>query len=233
MRMKLILPFFISALILAGHAKAQQQEVLPDSLSKTNIYGLRLGLDLSKLARTAFEDGYTGFEIQGDFRFSERFWAALELGTEEREWDEVNLQSRATGSYAKLGVDFNAYQNWIGMNNMIYFGLRYGFATFEQELLAYSIYTTDPTFPAELKTDPITYDGLSASWLELVFGVKTEVWNNIFLGVNLQLKRLLSEDRPENFDNLIIPGYNRTYDFSEFGAGYGFTVSYLIPIFRK
>ena len=234
MKTRLILLYFISMLALVGRVHAQQETaVSTDSLTKTNIYGLRLGVDLAKLARTAFEDGFSGFEIQADFRFSKRFWAALEFGNEERDWDEVNLKSRASGSFAKIGADFNAYDNWAGMNNMIYFGLRYGFSSFEQELLAYSIYTTNPTFPSELKTDPITYEGLTASWLELVFGVKTEVWNNLFLGVNLQLKRLLSEDRPDNFDNLIIPGYNRTYDFSEFSAGYGLTVSYLIPIFRK
>lgn len=233
MKTRLILLFSISMLALVSQGVAQQQEGVADSLTKSNIYGLRIGVDLAKLARTAFEDGFNGFEIQSDFRFSKRFWAALEFGHEEREWDEVNLKSRASGSFAKIGVDVNAYENWAGMNNMIYFGLRYGFSSFEQELLAYSIYSTDPTFPSELKTDPIAYNGLSASWLELIFGVKAEVLKNFFLGVNLQLKRLLSEDRPDNFDNLIIPGYNRTYDFSEFGAGYGFSVSYLIPIFRK
>ena len=57
--------------------------------------------------------------------------------------------------------------------------------------------------------------------------------NNLYLSINLQLKRKITEDRPENFDNLIIPGFNRTYDYSEFGVGYGYSISYLIPIFKK
>jgi len=64
-------------------------------------------------------------------------------------------------------------------------------------------------------------------------GVKTEVLNNLYLSINLQLKRMVSERTPENFDNLYVPGFNRTYDFSEFGVGYGYTISYLIPFFRK
>jgi len=49
----------------------------------------------------------------------------------------------------------------------------------------------------------------------------------------VQLKRTLSEKEPDNFANLYIPGFNRTYDYSEFGVGYGYTLSYLIPIFKK
>ncbi len=37
----------------------------------------------------------------------------------------------------------------------------------------------------------------------------------------------------QEFDNLYIPGFNRTYDFSEFGAGFGYGISYLIPIYKK
>ena len=51
--------------------------------------------------------------------------------------------------------------------------------------------------------------------------------------VIFQLKRKISEDKPDNFGNLYIPGFNRTYDYSEFGVGYGYTISYLIPIFKK
>ncbi|HBY68150.1 MAG TPA: hypothetical protein DEG69_10565, partial [Flavobacteriaceae bacterium] len=75
--------------------------------------------------------------------------------------------------------------------------------------------------------------GLTGHWVELIVGIKTEILNNLYLSVNLQLKRKLGEDEPDNFANLYIPGFNRTYDFSEFGVGYGYTISYLIPIFKK
>ena len=64
-------------------------------------------------------------------------------------------------------------------------------------------------------------------------GVKTEVVNNLYFSFNFQLKRKFAEDLPQNFDNLYIPGFGRTYDFSEYGVGYGYSVSYLIPIFKK
>ncbi|MBT8263164.1 MAG: hypothetical protein KJO05_10105 [Bacteroidia bacterium] len=232
MKLKHILLSFISIVLFTSVSVAQ--ETTNDSIPKQeDAYGLRVGADLSKPLRTLLEDGYSGFEIVGDFRISERFYAAAEIGNEKKERFESNLNSIASGSYVKIGADFNAYNNWLGMENAIYGGLRYGFSTFSQELLAYGIYTTNQTFPGTFRVDPREYTGLTASWLELQVGVKTEILNNLYLTINLQLKRKISETTPDNFDNLFIPGFNRTYDFSEFGAGYGYSISYLIPIFKK
>ncbi len=232
MKLKHILLFCISVFFVASGMMAQ--ETTNDTIPKKNIaYGLRLGADLSKPLRTLIEDGYSGFEIIGDFRFSKKFYIAAELGSEKKERFESNLNSIASGSYIKIGADFNAYNNWLGMENAIFAGLRYGFSTFKQELLAYGISTTNQTFPGTFKVNPQEFTGLTASWVEFIFGIKTEVVNNLYLSVNLQLKRKISETKPENFNNLFIPGFNRTYDFSEFGAGYGYSISYLIPIFKK
>ena len=233
MKLKHTLLFCISLFLVVASLKAQQEAQATDTIQNTTKYGLRVGADLAKPLRTALEEGYTGFEILGDFRFSDRFYAAAELGSESKDYTEPNLNATTSGSYIKLGADFNAYNNWFGLNNAIFGGLRYGFSTFKQELLSYSIYTTDQTFPQPLITDSQEFKGLTAHWAELIVGVKTEIVNNLYISVNLQLKRKLSEDKPEGFDNLYIPGFNRTYDFSEWGAGYGYTVSYLIPIFRK
>lgn len=237
--MRLTLLFFISLLLVSATEGLAQDttEVVQDSIrlqKRDNTYGLRVGLDLAKPLRTALEDGYTGFEITADFRVSKRFYAALELGTEEKERNEENLNSVARGSYFKIGADFNAYDNWPGLNNSIFAGLRYGFSTFEQDLVSYGIYTTDQSFQEfQLREAPENFDGLNASWIELMIGVKTELLNNLFLSLNVQLKRRISDTKPENFDNLYIPGFNRTYDESEFGVGYGYTLSYLIPIFKR
>jgi len=235
MKIKLISLFFINLFLLVSFSMNAQKEdsVVNDSLQKNHKYGLRIGADLSKPLRTILEDGYTGFELVADFRISRRFYIAAEIGNEKKDYDESNLVAKTSGSYAKLGADFNAYNNWFGLNNAITTGLRYGFSTFKQELLGYGIYTTNNTFPGNFIENPQEFSGLTAHWAELIISVKTELINNLYLSINLQLKSLISEDRPDNFDNLYIPGFNRTYDFSDFGVGYGYTISYLIPIFKK
>ncbi len=225
--------FFTSLLICFSGLAQEEVETVSDTLAKNNKYGLRVGIDLAKPLRTALEEGYTGFEIVGDFRVSKRFFVAAELGTEEKDLFESNLNVTTNGSYIKAGADFNAYKNWIGLNNSIYIGLRYGFSTFKHDLISFGITQTNQTFPTEIIEANTEFNGLTAHWAELQIGVKTELFNNLFLSLNVQLKRMISEDVPDNFDNLYVPGFNRTNDFSEYGVGYGYTISYLIPVFKK
>ncbi len=234
MKLRHILLFFISLWCLSSSLNAQEEEPKAvDSIPQETKYGLRLGADISKPIRSLVEKGYTGFEIMGDFRFSEKFYLAAEIGNEKSEFTETNLSSISSGSYLKLGVDYNMYNNWFGLNNAIFSGLRYGFSTFKQELLSYSVYLNDQSFPAATNTPSLEFSGLTAHWIELIVGVKTEVITNLYLSINLQIKRKVSEDVPENFDNLFIPGFNETNDFGDYGVGWGYTVSYLIPIFKK
>ena len=234
MKKKHILLFFISLFFSVGSVTAQSnEEKTGDTLPRVEKYGLRVGVDLAKPLRSLVENGYSGFEIMGDFRVTKRFYAALELGNEKKDWIEPYVSSKTSGSYAKIGFDYNAYENWLGMENSINLGLRYGFSSFNQTLLSYRIYTDNPTFPPEVVNVPIEFNDLTAHWAEFIFSVKAELLNNLYLSLNLQLKRKIAESRPENFANLYIPGFNRTYDYSEFGVGYGYSISYLIPIFKK
>ncbi len=233
MKVKHILLCCISLVGLSATSLAQEKSSSTDSISQTEKYGIRVGVDLAKPIRTLLEDGYSGLEIMGDFRVTQRFYAAVELGNEKKDWTEPYVSSKTNGSYAKIGFDYNAYQNWLGMENSINIGLRYGFSNFKHDLENYRIYTSDPIFPSESISSSMQYSGLTAHWAELIIGIKTEIINNLYLSVNLQLKRKISESEIDNFDNLYIPGFNRTYDYSEFGVGYGYSISYLIPILKK
>ncbi len=223
----------ISMLFAPLASSAQKEASATDSIPKIEKFGLRVGLDLAKPLRSVIENGYSGFEIMGDFRVTKKFYAALELGTEKKDWTEPYISSKTAGNYAKIGFDYNAYENWLNMENAITLGLRYGFSTFKQERNSYRIYTDNPAFPTQTIYDPQEFNGLTAHWAEFIFSVKTEIINNLYLSVNVQLKRKIAESEPENFANLYIPGFNRTYDYSEFGVGYGYSVSYLIPLFKK
>lgn len=233
MKKALILIFFINILFIPICFGQEESEAITDTIPRIEKFGIRVGVDLAKPFRTLVEDGYSGFEVMGDFRVTKKFYAAVELGNEKKLTEETNLAVETSGSYLKIGFDFNAYENWLGMQNAITLGLRYGFSTFKHDLLSYEVYTSDPTFPTETVTEPIEYKSLNAHWAELIVGIKTELVNNLYLSLNLQLKRKFSETIPEDFDNLYIPGFNRTNDFSEFGVGYGYSLSYLIPIFKK
>ena len=200
---------------------------------KTNRYGVRVGIDLYKLTRALYDKDYKGIEFVGDYRLTKKYFLAAELGNENKTTDDDRLNFTTKGSYIKAGFDYNAYENWLDMENIISIGMRYGFSTFNQQLNSYRIYNANPYF-GEVPVIPSgqKYDGLTASWIEVVAGVKAKVFNNVFLGFSLRLNRLVTNKEPENFSNLYIPGFNRTYDGS-FGVGFNYTVTYFVPIYKK
>lgn len=204
-----------------------------DTVPYKERFGLRVGIDLSKPIRSLLQEDYRGLEILGDYRVYKDYYLAAELGNEQLPFEGDNLKVISNGSYIKLGADYNAYENWAGMENVIFAGLRYGFSTFSQTLEEYRIYTVDQNFPPTVIEGPIEYSGLTANWIELMVGLKVEVLRNLYLGANVQLKRMIAQSKPDNFDNLVIPGFNRTYDDSSFGVGFGYNISYLIPLYKK
>jgi len=237
MKLQLTYVFFTSLFIFFGGSIlcAQENEVKKDSTinAQPQYYGLRVGVDLSKPIRSLIDEDYTGLEIVGDFRIKKDYYLAAELGNETRTTDLPNITNTSKGSYIKAGLNYNAYENWYGMNNLVYAGLRAGFSTFSQELDSYTIYTTDPFFGDDTRLDSREFTGLNATWLELKAGIEVELFANIYLGFNVQLKRIVTVAEPEGYANLFIPGFGNVTEERSVGVGYGYTISYLIPIFKK
>lgn len=226
--------YSFSLLVLLVSFGAFAQDKKTDTIvPKTQRYGLRVGVDLSKLARTVYDKNYKGLEIVGDYRLTKKMYAATEIGNENKTTDDTRLNFTTKGTYVKLGFDYNSYENWLDMENMIHIGLRYGFSSFSQELNTYKVYNTSTYFPEAAPVASGTkFNGLSAHWAEVVAGIKAELFNNLYAGFSVRLNYLASNDKPDNFDNLYIPGFNRTYD-GKFGVGWNYTISYFIPLYKK
>ncbi len=219
--------FFLScSTIFAQLGKSAQ-----DTATYKDRYGLRVGLDVVRPIYSLFSEDTKGFEIVGDYRVAKRLYLATELGYRDQTTQEDFFNFSTKGQYIKAGVDYNAYKNWIGMENMIVVGLRYGFSTFNQSVNQYTI-NADPFVPVVTEPEGNTYDGLTAHWAELVLGLKVEVLHNVFLGVSFRGNTLISVTKVDNFKNLYIPGFERVF-VNNNGFSFNYTVSYLIPLYRK
>lgn len=218
-------------------ANAQNDSIVStinDSIKIKEKYGLRLGADIGKLIRSYVDDTYSGFEVSGDFRLKKKLYIAGEIGIEEKKDDNNYLNITTKGTYLKAGIDYNMYQNWLDMDNMIYSGFRIGASAFNHTLHDYQIYNTSQYWQSPLTPNqPQEFNDLTAIWVELILGIKAELFSNLFLGINVQLKGLVSQTEPENFTNIYIPGFNKTFDNSKIGVGYGYTISYRIPLYKK
>ena len=196
-------------------------------------FGIRAGIDIQKIIKSATDNDYTGLSISGDIRLKESLYIFSELGNEEKTISSYYLNSKVKGSYLKCGVNFKL-NNDIRTQNIVYSGFNLGFSQFDQRLNSYTIYNTSSIYWGEsIITEAINITDLKAFWLELVFGLKTEILNNLFLGFELQLKNVLKQNNKQGITNLYVPGFNRTYDSSNLGAGFSYSISYLIPVVKK
>lgn len=240
MKQKRILYYCISAILMVlVCSKIQaQNDTIPKTQNDSTVvklkYGLRLGVDTGKLLRSFLDDEYMAIEIVADYRLTKRLYIAGELGNEERILITDFLNTTTQGNYFKAGIDYNSYQNWLDMDNMVYFGSRVAFSSFSHTINDYQIYSTDQYWGQQkILEEPFELNGLSAIWTELILGLKAELFNNLYFGLNVQLKVLLTETKPDNFQNIYIPGFNKTYDSSRIGVGYGYTLAYRIPLYKK
>lgn len=222
----------VSSVVYAQNDETTEQ--VKDSSGIKLKYGLRLGVDSGKILRSVLDDNYEGIELIGDFRISRKIYIAAEIGNEKRTIITDFLNTETEGSYIKAGIDYNLYDNWLDMDNMVFFGPRIGASTFSHTINEYQVYTTNQYWaPQNIITEPEETESLTAFWVEFIFGVKAELFTNFFIGINAQLKVNLTETEPDNFENIYIPGFNRTYDSTRIGVGYGYTLSYRIPLFKK
>ena len=205
-------------------------------------YGLRVGADLHRLARTTLSDNYSGFELIGDLRLKKKLMLSAELGNEnfldqETLGDYLLYETQYTGSYLKFGADWMVYAQKTNEKNLVTAGFRYAVSTFSSDLEAVHVYDSSRLREPEgfplFTQDGESFSGLNGSWIEGVLGFKTGLFNNLYLGASLRLGFLVSEKSPDNFDNLWIPGFNKVTDGARFGLNVNYTLSYFIPVLKK
>ena len=232
MKINLMLKYFISTLVTLSCIVIETNAIVSnDSLKK---FGIRIGTDLQKIIRSASSQEYYGISLNADIRFKESIFLFSEIGNEKKRVEYSSIDSEISGNYIKLGLQFKLNKDIIGLRNLIYSSFGFGISSFDQIISRYNIYNIYSDLWGEFTyTDAINLENLNANWIEISFGVKTEILNNLFLGIELQLKNLIYQKNKNDIANFYIPGFNRTYESSNFGTGFNYSLTYLIPIIKK
>lgn len=243
----------LQATILSSQEKGDKKQTQkPEVIAKTATidtdsiitykknYGLRVGIDIVKPILSIVKGNYNGFEIVGDYRLKKNLYIAAEIGVAEQDKNRDTYSFSASGSYISAGINYNTFKNWLEMDNEVYVGFRYGFSLFDQTVNHYRIFQegttidgiSDSYFDVKNNNIPRTYNDLTAHWMGLLFGLKVETFKNLYLGAHIQFNFILNQTQPENFQNLFIPGFNKVYSTGT-GIGFGYTISYRIPLYKK
>ena len=230
-----IISICLSTNMLIGQTESNSNDTLIKKEKLLNINKIRLGLDLLKPILSSSEGDNLNYEIVGDLQLTENVYLAGEYGLVDKVIEDENINFNSTGSFLRIGFDYNMFENWIGMDNSIYVGVRYGTSSFSSKILDYNVRNKDSYF-SNLVTDEfqtIEYSNLSGNWVEVLLGIKVETFKNVYLGLSLRLNKLLSDEKPNNFGNLFIPGFNKVTDENTFGSGFNYTLTYSIPLKKR
>ena len=239
MKKKQIYIFIISIWLSTNMLLSQTELSSNDSLIEKDkwltINKLRLGADLFKPIKSSSEGDNLNYEIVGDLQVTENLYLAGEYGSIDRLIEDENINFNSSGNFLRIGFNYNMFNNWVGMDNSIYLGLRYATSNFSNTILDYTVRNQDSYFSNLVDREYQTneYSNLSGNWIEIVAGLKVETFNNVYLGFSLRLNKLLSNSKPDNFDTLFIPGFNKVTDDNTFGSGFNYTLTYSIPLSKK
>ena len=221
--------------MLIGQTESNSTDTLIKKEKLLNINKIRLGFDLLKPILSSSEGDNLNYEIVSDLQLTDNIYLAGEYGLVDKVIEDENINFNSSGSFLRIGFDYNMFENWIGMDNSIYIGLRYGTSNFSSKILDYNVRNKDSYF-SNLVTNEfqtIEYSNLSGNWIELLLGIKVETFKNVYLGLSLRLNKLLSDKKPDNFGNLFIPGFNKVTDENTFGSGFNYTLTYSIPLKKR
>ncbi|MDA7636751.1 DUF6048 family protein [Flavobacteriaceae bacterium] len=221
--------------MLIGQTESNSKDTLIKKDKLLNINKIRFGFDLLKPIASSSEGDNLNYEIVGDLQLTENIYLAGEYGSIDKLIEDENINFNSTGSFLRVGLDYNLFKNWIGMDNSIYVGFRYGNSSFSNKILNYEVRNKDSYFSnlVEDEFETIEYSNLSGNWIEILLGIKVETFKNVYLGLSLRLNKLLSDEKPNNFGNLFIPGFNKVTDENTFGSGFNYTLTYSIPLKKR
>ena len=219
--MEKILKFTISFLLITICARGQQ-----DSL---RTYGLRLGVDLSRLVMPYLQPNRKDMEFSADMEIRNNLFGVLEGGWNKSKIDNgPKFQYQSSGYFGRIGIDYNLLtHDYIQENNLAYVGFRLGHAQFQQQASHYQL--LDPYWGNVNGSVPL--HSLQASWLEFVAGLKVEALKHFFLGWSIRARILLNNQVDPILTPYVIPGYGKGAVKGEFDVNY--SIYYLIPLFKR
>ena len=198
MKKKQIFLFIFSSILSINSLFSNIEKIESDSLLKKdriiNINKFRFGFDLSNPIKSSSNNDNFSYEIVSDLQLTDNLYIAGEYGSIDKLVEDENINFNSIGDYLKIGFDYNMFKNWVGMDNSIFLGLRYGTSNFSNKIESYNVRNSDAYFSnfVDNNYQTIDHSNLTGNWLEIVAGVKVETFNNVYLGFSLRLNKLLS-----------------------------------------
>jgi hypothetical protein len=210
--------------IIAG---AQEKKENPELAKTPLINGFTIQADIASIVSSALSKGET-YSAEGGLQINlkHKYYPIVELGFGgANKISNDDRRFNAYGLFGRIGADINLLkkkEDAKPSKNLFLAGARIGFTNFSYDISNISI-ANDYWGGTEM----LNYPNRNATkvWVELVAGVRVEVFKNIFLGWTVRNKNLLNKDTEGEISSWYIPGFGinspRTWGFN-YTIGYQF-----------
>lgn len=201
------------------------QTVKKDTVQKR----LSIGIDIAKPVIYMIDKNK--FEIEGSITYSniKNFNPIIEFGLENVELSQSDTiktyEYHSDGNFFRIGFDYNTFRrNLRGENNMVFFGLRYGFAS--QNHNAKNITITDKFWPNRY-TDLSTQE-IQTQWLELTSGIKVQFFKYFAAGWTVRFSYIINQQNTSLVKPYYIPGIGKGAE--KYNFGFTYSLYYTFPL---
>ena len=217
-----------SLLALPTRLSAQSIQILKDGEKEEKPFfqGIMVGVDVFGFLNQALGSDARTTEVSVEANLQNRFLPIVEIGYGGMDMtaDETDIHYKTSAPFFRVGMNYNVFYQKPDLPGCLTVGLRYGFSSFK-----YDVQSPDLIDPNWNHTHvPVDYTGVKSKvgWLEAVVGMRANVYQNFYLGLNVRYRTRLSMTKNENSEPYYIPGYGRGKS-SNFGITY--SIIYKLP----
>lgn len=199
----------------------QKKEKIPYPNKKR---GTSLGLDIISFLNPIFDHDRVSAEANIRTNFKKRMFAVGSLGTEHVSFNDKSYQYDSNGFFARVGIDYDIFiVDEPNNNDNVLIGVRYGIA-FQNH--GSDLITIDDDYWGSYETTIPNYS-LSSHWIEAVFGLRTEVFNNFYMSWFIRVKGKIKSQNEDVLEPYSIPGYGN--GSNSINLGFSYNLEYQIP----
>ncbi len=178
----------------------------PPKMEYPLLSGFSAGVDLWDPLMRAFGNHYGLISFSLGVNLHNRYRPIVEVGVSDADFtpDDGNFSYKSKiAPFFKIGADYNFLYN-SNPDYEVYAGLRFGFTPFSFEVTDVTV--NNNYWDVSSRFD-IPSQSVTASFFEVLFGVKVKLWGPISAGWQIKYHSLISDGNPRYGQPWYIPGY--------------------------
>lgn len=225
---KKIFVYYINVLVLLllatpSFAQKPKKEIKTPGTYYPLYNGVTVGVDLYGVGSKILGGKSIGSEVSIDVNLKNRFMPVVEAGYASIDTEEEGAVYKSAAPYFRIGMNYNTMFKR-NSPNFLYVGARYGFCAANYDVKSAPL--KDGLWPGEIPFD-YQNEHTNAHWMELILGVKAQVYKNFMMGWSIRYKSRLSVSENPHSTPYYIPGFgeNNTTNF-----GITYSLIYKLPL---